>query len=91
MLGRERTIDTIQRPQTSLTLPHVLSQEEVNEILVRVENKKHRGLLRLSHPAGLSISEAINLRNRAIHADDDYLFIKGGKGKRTEKQSCLHF
>lgn len=85
VLGRERTIYDIQRPKKSLTLPNVLSQEEIKAILCSVENIKHRAVLMLIYSAGLRISEAINLRNRDIHSDDGYIFIKGGKGKKDRK------
>jgi|TARA_R110002020_G_scaffold2517_3_gene12039 integrase/recombinase XerD len=92
VLGRERTIYDIQRPKKSLTLPNVLSQEEIKAILCSVENIKHRAVLMLIYSAGLRISEAINLsseylnlRKRDIHSDDGYIFIKGGKGKKDRK------
>jgi site-specific recombinase XerD len=67
VLGRERTVYEIQRPKRSLTLPNILSKEEVKDILGSVENLKHRTILMLIYSAGLRISEAINLRNRDIH------------------------
>lgn len=85
VLGRERTVYEIQRPKKSLSLPNVLSQEEVRAILQSVENLKHRAVLTLIYSGGLRISEAIKLRNRDIHSDEGYIFIKGAKGKKDRK------
>ncbi|WP_339750825.1 tyrosine-type recombinase/integrase [Algoriphagus aquimarinus] len=85
VLGRERTIYEIQRPKKSMTLPNILSQEEVKAILQSVENIKHRAVLMLIYSAGLRISEAIKLRSRDIHSDEGYIFIKGAKGKKDRK------
>lgn len=85
VLGRERTVYEIQRPKRSLTLPNILSKEEVKAILGSVENLKHRTVLMLIYSAGLRISEAINLRNRDIHSDEGYIFIKGAKNKKDRK------
>lgn len=85
VLGRERTVYEIQRPKRSLTLPNILSKEEVKDILKSVENLKHRTVLMLIYSAGLRISEAINLRNRDIHSDEGYIFIKGAKNKKDRK------
>ncbi|MCE7056300.1 site-specific integrase [Algoriphagus sp. AGSA1] len=85
VLGRERTVYEIQRPKKSLTLPNILSQDEVKSILQSVENLKHRAVLMLIYSAGLRISEAINLRSRDIHSDEGYIFIKGAKNKKDRK------
>lgn len=85
VLGRERTIYEIQRPKKSITLPNILSQEEVKAILQSVDNLKHRAILMLIYSAGLRISEAIKLRNRDIHSDEGYIFIKGAKNKKDRK------
>jgi site-specific recombinase XerD len=85
VLGRERTVYEIQRPKKSMTLPNILSQEEIKGILGSVENLKHRTVLMLIYSAGLRISEAINLRSRDIHSDEGYIFIKGAKGKKDRK------
>ncbi|WP_373395790.1 site-specific integrase [Algoriphagus halophilus] len=85
VLGRERTVYEIQRPKKSVTLPNILSQEEIKSILQSVENLKHRTVLMLIYSAGLRISEAIKLRVRDIHSDEGYIFIKGAKGKKDRK------
>ncbi|WP_198293569.1 tyrosine-type recombinase/integrase [Algoriphagus resistens] len=85
VLGRERTIYDIQRPKKSMTLPNMLSQQEVKVILQSVDNLKHRAILMLIYSAGLRISEAIKLRNRDIHSDEGYIFIKGAKNKKDRK------
>ena len=82
VLGKERTVYEIQRPKKSLTLPNILSQEEVKRILQSVDNIKHRAVLMFIYSAGLRISEAIKLRNSDIHSDEGTFISKELKVKK---------
>ena len=85
VLGKPRTIYTIQRPKKDKSLPNVLSKEEVSNILSAVTNLKHQTILTTIYSAGLRISEVIQLRVCDIHSDDGYIFIKSSKGKKDRK------
>ena len=85
VLGKPREYYEIQRPKRSITLPNVLSKEEVASLIISTPNKKHRTILLTIYSAGLRISEAIKLRICDVHSDVGYLFVKGAKNKKDRK------
>lgn len=82
VLGRERTFYKVTRPKRSVSLPNVLSREEVAAILQFPKNIKHRAILTTIYSAGLRISEVINLRVVDIHSKEGFIFVKDSKGKK---------
>jgi len=85
VLGMPREYYDIKRPKKSITIPNVLSEEEVIKIIQYPKNIKHRALLWTIYSAGLRISEVINLRVNDINSKDGYIFVKGAKGKKDRK------
>lgn len=85
VLGMPREYYEIKRPKRSVSLPNVLSEEEVLRILQQPKNLKHRAILWTIYSAGLRISELINLRVVDIHSDTGFIFIKDSKGKKDRK------
>ena len=88
VLGQERTFYDIQRPKKPQNLPGVLSKQEVKKIINQPKNIKHKAILYTIYAAGLRSGEAIKLRIGDIHTEDQYLFIKGAKGKK-DRQTLL--
>ncbi len=72
----------LERPKKSRTLPSVLSQREIIELLQHTKNLKHRAILALIYSAGLRISELLNLELKHISIDRKQLFIKNSKGRK---------
>ncbi len=85
VLGKDRVYYDIQRPKRSLSLPNVLSMEEVRKLINTPKNLKHKAILYTVYSAGLRLQEVINLRIQDVHSDDGYLFIKAAKGKKDRK------
>jgi len=85
VLRMPREYYDIQRPKRSNSIPNVLSQNEVLNILKSPINIKHKAILWTIYSAGLRISELINLRVIDIHSDEGYIFIKDSKGKKDRK------
>jgi len=85
VLGLPREYYDIKRPKKSVSLPNVLSEEEVLRILQNPINIKHKAILWTIYSAGLRISEAINLRVVDIHTDEGYIYVKDSKGKKDRK------
>lgn len=81
-LGMPREYYKITRPKRSISLPNVLSEEEVKKLLSSPKNIKHRVILTLMYAAGLRVGEVIRLRIKDIRSDDGYIFIKDSKGKK---------
>ncbi|MCF6367147.1 MAG: site-specific integrase [Bacteroidales bacterium] len=75
----------IRRPKRSVTIPNVLSEEEVMKIIQSPDNLKHRAILWTIYSAGLRISELTNLRIADINSKDGYIYVKDSKGKKDRK------
>ncbi|MEL6389738.1 MAG: tyrosine-type recombinase/integrase [Bacteroidota bacterium] len=85
VLDMPRTVYVIQRPKKNKTIPGVLTQQEVKQLLNAVHNMKHKTILMTIYSAGLRISEAVTLRIEDVHSKEGYLFIKSAKGKKDRK------
>lgn len=88
VLGQERTYYDIQRPKKPKELPGVLSKQEVKKIINQPKNIKHKAILYTIYSAGLRCGEVTSLRVEDIHSEDQYIFVKGGKGKK-DRQTLL--
>jgi len=75
----------IERPKKALSLPGILSQEEVMKLVNNPKNLKHKAILWTIYSAGLRRSELIRLRIVDIHSKEGYIFVKDGKGKKDRK------
>lgn len=75
----------IQRPKKAVSIPNVLSTNEILKIIQSPQNIKHKAILTAIYSAGLRISELINLRIVDVHSKDGYLYIKDSKGKKDRK------
>ena len=85
VLGMPREYYDIQRPKRAKSLPNVLSQEEVYQLINSPDNLKHKTILYTIYSCGLRMSELLNLRTEDIRSDDMYIFIKGAKGKKDRR------
>jgi site-specific recombinase XerD len=87
-LGKPEAVSFFSWPKDAVTLPVVLSVEEVAELLAAVEGENYRMLFRTMFAAGLRISEACNLR--VVDLDSSRGVIRViGKGL-VERQTALH-
>lgn len=72
-------VKTVKR---SLSLPIVLSREEIAQILEVTRNPKHRLLLALAYGAGLRVSEVVQLRVSDIDCAERTIHLKHAKGNK---------
>jgi site-specific recombinase XerD len=82
VLGGKRTFYHVDRPRTEKTLPEVMSEEQVADLLNSIENLKHRAILMTIYSAGLRISEALNLRISDIDSKRMQIRVEQAKGKK---------
>lgn len=82
ILGKKKEYIQIERPLKEKRLPLVLSVHEVDELLGRVENLKHRTMLCMIYACGLRVSELCNLRIRDVNGKRKSLHIKQSKGRK---------
>ena len=74
--------EELKRPNKDLTLPTVLSKEEVLDLLRCTKNLKHRTILALLYSAGLRVSEVIHLTLDCFDIDRRQIFIRYAKGRK---------
>ena len=82
VLRGERKLYLIDRPRKEKTLPNVLNEKEVSDLLKAVENIKHKSILMLAYSAGLRLSELVNVKIKDIDSKRMQIRIEQGKGKK---------
>ena len=74
----------LQRPRREKILPEVLSEEEVVKLFQSVSNLKHKCILMVIYSGRLRLSEVVALKITDIDSKRMMIFIRGGKGARTD-------
>lgn len=82
VLNNERKVYHIKRPRNERTLPIVLSKVEVQVILSKVKNLKHKAMLSLLYSSGLRIGELLAVKINDIDSSRMLLHVKNGKGAK---------
>ena len=82
VLGGKRMSIYLDRPQKEQTLPTVLSKEEVQLIISKITNLKHKTMIMLTYSAGLRVSEVIQLKIKDIDSERKQIRVEQSKGKK---------
>ena len=82
VLGVFWDVHHIPRPRRELTLPRILSQQEVQRLIEHGSNVKNQVFMSLLYATGLRLSEALNLRLSDIHSDRLQIRVLKGKGAK---------
>ncbi len=82
VLDGNRRFYYVERPEKEQTLPVVLSEEEVQQILRSVTNIKHKCLLLVLYSAGLRAGELLKLELGDVDSTRMQIHLKGAKGKK---------
>ncbi len=90
VLGRENEFYDLPRPKKPLKLPDVLAQTEVMNMILKIENPKHRCLLMAGYSAGLRVSEIVGLKLIDIDSQRMMLHIRCAKGKKDRMVPLSH-
>lgn len=72
----------IDRPHKELSLPTVLSKEEVNLLFKQIENIKHKAVAMLIYSSGLRLGELVDLKIADIDSNRMQICVKQGKGRK---------
>lgn len=72
----------IKFAKRSKKLPIVLSRAEIDKIIEKTRNLKHKLLLALSYSAGLRVSEVVSLKIGDLNLEELTIHIKEAKGKK---------
>ncbi len=82
VLQRDIFTEPVIRPKKGHILPNVLCEGDVRNILLSINNLKHKAIILLIYSAGLRISELINLKISDIQSGRQTLLIRGAKGRK---------
>ncbi len=81
-LGRSARGFEIPIARKPSKLPHVLSREEVAQLLSCTRFGKHRMIFLIAYSAGLRVNEIVNVRTRDIDSDRMVIRVERGKGAK---------
>lgn len=82
VLHKEKMFFDIPRPKKPLLLPKALNTIEIQKIIAKTENPKHKLILQLCYGMGLRVSEIVNLKVEDIDSKSMQVLIQRGKGKK---------
>jgi len=82
VLGGHRKVYLVERPREEKTLPIVLSEKEIGDLLKATENIKHKSILMLAYSAGLRLSELINVKLTDIDSQRMQIRVEQAKGNK---------
>lgn len=77
---KEWAKEYLPTPKIAKTLPLVLSQEEVLDVLGAIKNFKHRIVIMFIYSTGARVSECVNIKLTDIDSKRDQVNIREGKG-----------
>jgi integrase/recombinase XerD len=78
-LGRPEVVAAIPWPRRPITLPDILTGEEVEHLFSQIRSIKHRAILMTAYGAGLRISEACSLQTADIDSKRMLIHVRDGK------------
>jgi integrase len=82
VLGRRRVVQDLPRRKQGFKLPEVLTQAEVERLLMAFVSPRHRAVLMLAYGAGLRISEICHLRIADINSRAGVIHVRDAKRGR---------
>jgi len=88
--GRTIPFEYLKVQRREQKLPVVLSKEEVQRIIDRIDNLKHKAIIALLYGSGLRIGELLALRKNNIDSDRMLIHVKGAKGKKDRYTILSH-
>lgn len=72
----------LPRPKKARKLPDILSQEDVLEIFLKIENQKHKTIMMLVYSAGLRVGEVVRLKIEDIDGKRKMIHLLNAKGDK---------
>jgi len=79
VLHRKLTLN-IRFSKTRRQLPDCLSKEGTIRIFAAIPNEKHHFMIKFLYSSGLRISEFCHLRVQDVHLEENYGWVRDGKG-----------
>lgn len=80
--NRPKIMYRMHRPKREKPIPSVLSSAEVNKLISKLQNLKHRCILLTIYSAGLRLEELVKLRIEDIDSHRNCIHVREGKGRK---------
>ncbi|PID95000.1 MAG: integrase [Bacteroidales bacterium] len=90
VLHRPKMFIDIPRPKKKMTLPKMLTKNDIQKIISVTENSKHKIMLQLCYGMGLRVSELVALKLEDIDSTTMTVRITQGKGKKDRMAVLPH-
>jgi integrase/recombinase XerD len=90
VLRRHIDLSFMKNMRKHTHLPSVLSKNEIETIIKKVPNVKHRMMISLLYSAGLRVSEVINLKVEDVSLQDLTIMVRRGKGNKDRMTVFSH-
>ena len=78
----EQTPLFVPLPKKKQTIPHVLSKEQILQIIDSTHNEKHKIVVELLYSSGLRLQELVNLKFEDIDFTEKTIHVRQGKGRK---------
>ncbi len=72
----------ISYSRTPKKLPVILSRKEAGLLFKKIQNRKHRLIVKLLYGSGMRVSEIVKLRIRDLDLQNNYGWVREGKGRK---------
>lgn len=82
LYNRKLDVKHLYPSRKSYSLPNYLTKEEVRKLIAKVENIKHRCIIKLLYGSGLRLSELLHLRVSDIDSKSMIIHIRKSKGNK---------
>jgi len=82
LYNRKLDIKHLYPSRKSHSLPNYLTKEEVRKLIAKVENIKHRCIIKLLYGSGLRLSELLHLKVSDIDSKSMIIHIRKSKGNK---------
>lgn len=82
MLNIKHEFEDLERPFRSKPLPKVIPKQDIQHMLERIDNLKHKTALSLIYGLGLRRSELINLKLTDLDSSERIVTIRDSKGRK---------
>lgn len=82
VMGMPNRFYSIERPRKVQKLPQVLSKEEIQNMISKTPNLKHKCIISLLYSAGLRRSELLNLKIEDIDSKRMMVYVRNAKNNK---------
>lgn len=82
VVQRPLRLAQVVRPKKEATLPKIIPRQEIEQLLAKTSNLKHKTMLLLIYSAGLRSGELLQLKWNDLDLKAGRIHLKGAKGKK---------